>query len=439
MTIKKLIDYILQHNKRLVSPKGGGSIERFLNKVDTSLIKPAEYIARWLAFQAEEYGHEFLCSTMLDVQICKCLGLQTYIMPDESEHVVEGQVKGVNDLNKIKRTLPLYHSLAQKHITCIKEFKKICPKPVGGACFGPFTCAGGILGTEQLCLASIDNPELINKTLAITTEFIFEMAMACEKAGADFFWIAEPTGVLFSPQQFNEYCGRYIKKIFDSISVPGFLHIPGNTNHLIDEMMKTNAQCLSLDSFVDMRDMAHRIPLELIILGNINSVSMLYAPVEKITHDVAKLNREIGNFPNFVISSGGGLAKDTPENNLRVLFDATKKIPVWNREQYLQIHQLWRIIAAKSFNEMCLAMSQDHYLPEIITASLAEASVYLQRQYKYKHLSLASYSRQAHEILKFLNILNINPFCRIDIDGETFQPEHFKTYMLHITQGFVNN
>lgn len=401
-------------------------------------MKPAEYIARWLAFQAEEYGHEFLCSTMLDVQICKCLGLQTYFMPDGSEHVVENQVKDINDLKKIKRTAPLDHPLTLKHITCITEFKKICPKPVGGACFGPFTCAGGILGTEQLCIASIDNPELINKTMKITTEFIFEMALACEKAGADFFWIAEPTGILLSPQQFNEFCGKYIKKIFDGISVPGFLHIPGNTNHLIDELMKTNAQCLSLDSFVNMRDMAHKIPLELIILGNINSLSMLYDPAAKIAHDVAKLNREIRNFPNFVISSGGGLAKETPEENLLVLFDVTRKMPVWNREQYIQINQLWRIISTKSFDEICLILSQNRYSPDIIAASLEEACVYLQRQYKYKNLSLARYSVQAHEILKFLYADYLNDYCRINIEEDTFNLEQLKACMLHVTQGFVH-
>mgnify|MGYP000915232872 CR=1 FL=1 len=438
MTIKKLIDYIMKQNKRLVSPKGGGSIERFQKRVNTPIMKPAEYIAHWLAFQAEEYGHEFLCSTMLDVQICKCLGLQTYLMPDGSEHVVEYQINCANDLNKIKKTSPLAHPLVEKYITCITEFKKICTKPVGGACFGPFTCAGTILGTQHLCMASIDNPELIKKTMEITTDFILQMALDCEKAGADFFWIAEPTGVLFAPQQFNEFCGRYIKKIFDSISVPGFLHIPGNTNHLIDAMIKTNAQCLSLDSFVDMRDMAHRVPLDLIILGNINSVSMLYDPIDKIAQDTAKLNREIKNFPNFVISSGGGLSKDTPEENLKVLFDTTRKIPVWNREQYLQIHQLWRIMAAKSFAEIDLTLAKNNYSPDIVAASLEEACMYLKRQYKYKNLSLPRYSRQSHEILKLLCTDYISRFHSFNIESDTVTLEQLKANMLHIAQGFVN-
>jgi len=436
--VKKLIDYILQHDSRLVSPVGGGSVDKFSSRINTSLMKPEEELAYWMAFQSEEYGHEFLCSTMLDVHICKCLGLKTYVMPDGSEHVIEGQVSDTADLEKVNKISPLDHPLAKKYISCIKEFKKIAKKPVGGACFGPFTTAGGMMGTERLCINCIENPEFLERAIYITSNFIIKMALACEKAGADFFWIAEPTGVLISPQDFHEFSGKYIKEVFDNISIPGFLHIPGDTTHLIDEFIKTGAQCLSLDSYVDMRDMAHRIPPDVVILGNINSVSMLNNPVEKIAKDVEKLNSEIKNFPNFIISSGGGLSRETPEDNIKVLFEVTNSLPAWNRDQYIQINYLWHIIAEKPFDEMYRTLSLDRFSPKVIWACLEEACVYLKRQYKYHQLSLSLYSRQANEIFKLLQTEYIDTSCQVRIDDDTFNLDQLKAYLLHIVQGFIN-
>lgn len=424
--MKNLLDYIVSQERRLVSPVGGGSTARFSVLVNTENMATEERMANWMAFQTGEYGHDFPSSTMLDVYVCKCLGLQTFMLPGGSEHVITGQVKNRADLHKLRIPSPLSHPLSSRYINCIREFRKLSPKPVGGACFGPFTVAGGILGTQQLCMNCIDNPRLLHEVLQIATSFILQMALDCEKYGADFFWIAEPSAVLISPRDFWEFSGQYIKQIFDNIAAAGFLHVPGDTTHLIEGFVQSGAQCLSLDSFVDMRDTLYRIPSHVSILGNINSLSMLYNPVETVAAQVEELLQAINNFPNFIISSGGGLSPDTPEKNIRVLFEAAKTHHFWNNDQFTRINSLWRMMAGKSYAEIRGELLTGRFSPEVIRSSFEEACTYLGRQYKKRNISLEEYTRQLREISLLLHSDYINTQGTVSIDDHIYKVEQLQ-------------
>ena len=261
--------------------------------------------------------------------------------------------------------------------------------------------------------------------MEITTAFILDMALACQEAGADFFWIAEPTGAIVSPQHFQRYCGPYLQTIFERIDIPGFLHIPGNTNHLLGEMIKTKAQGLSLDSFINFRNLLQDIPRETVLMGNINSLSLLNDSTEKISQAVEKLNQQIKNFPNVIVSSGGGLAPDTPEANLRALFTMTRKTPVWSADQYRLINQLWPQMTAPTASDI----SPDglkNYAPPIIMTSLEEALAFLGQKQRQNQISRHEYVRQAQKIFQLLDAANIHHNGPIYFEGKMLTPEQLK-------------
>ena len=416
----KLIDYIIDQGRRLVCPVGGGPAKAFLAGPDIARLPEQEKAACWMAFQAREYGHDFLFSTMLDVHICKTMGLKTFTLAGGSEHVIENQVRNEDDLKNLNIIHPLDSPVARKYIHCVPALKRLCDKPVGGACFGPFTTAGSILGTQNLCLACVENPDFLNRVLALTSGFILAMARACEACGADFFWIAEPSGVLVSPGDFREFSGRYIKTIFQSIARPGFLHVSGNTGHLIDEFIQTGAQCLSLDHHIDLRDMAHAIPSDVSILGNINSLSMLLDPVYEIIGQVNQLNLSIRNFPNFIVGSGGGLSPDTPEENIRALFERTRHFPTRSREAFAQVDSLWHAMATNSFDEIRAMLSAGGFRREIILAGLEEACCFLGRNHVRKKICSSDYARHMRKLKKLLDTGFLNPDQALFLEGNTY-------------------
>ncbi len=426
--MKKLIDYILDRGRRLICPVGGGSVRAFRGRPDIAELSDEERMARWMAFQAEAYGHDFLFSTMLDVQVCKALGLKTFFLSDGGEHVVQHQVVRENDLRKLDVAHALNTPLVQAYIHCIKACKKLVDKPVGGACFGPFTTAGAILGTQDLCLCCLNAPDRLHNVLELATGFILEMARACENSGADFFWIAEPSAVLVSPDHFRRFSGRYLRTIFQGIGQPGFLHVPGNTSHLIDEFIQTGAQCLSLDHHVDMRDMAHLLPVDVSVLGNIDSLSMLFDPPSRIVEQVNRLSRSIKNFPNIIVGSGGGLSPETPEENINALFAAARTFPFHSREDFSRIDTLWRAMVDGSFDDILALLSTGNFTNAIVRDSFEEACCFSERSYLTGKCSSSDRTRQMEKLNNVLKTRFFNSDGTLLLEGKEFSVKYLRNH-----------
>lgn len=155
---------------------------------------------------------------------------------------------------------------------------------------------------------------------------------------------------------------------------------------------------MSLDHHVDMKTVAYTIPPDIVTLGNIDTISMALDDVEKIEKQVIELNEKIKNFPNFIVSSGGGIIDDTPEKNLSVLFDVTSRFPAYNKEQYNQINDLWRMIAANDWDLFNNYISEKNVSNKIINVCRDEACEYLNFQLENNKIDLESYNNRIKAI-----------------------------------------
>ena len=190
---KKLIEYIMSHNRRLISPVGSGSNEKFNDQVNSSNMKPEEKIARWMYFQTKEYGHDFVQSTIPYAEMCRNLGLKTYFSSNEMEYVYPGQIKDKSDLKKIQDAKLIKNLMLSPHILAIKEFKKLSGTPVGGGCFGPLTLLSCVMGLENFLKKCIKDPVWVEDVSIFFAELMMEIAFTCESYGADFFFGGRPS------------------------------------------------------------------------------------------------------------------------------------------------------------------------------------------------------------------------------------------------------
>lgn len=377
INIVKLLDYVASHNRRLVSPVGGGSADKFLRTLEGKNIKEEEKIARWLNFQNKEYGHDFLDSGVSYAEFCSFLDLETYIEKSGFENVVPGQIKNIDDIKRLKKINYSKKLKESPSIKAIKEFKKMSNKFIGGGCFGPITITSTVLGIENFLKCCIKNPELVEACAEFFYEILMKMAYEYEKAGADYFLLGEPTAVMVSPKHFRKYSGKYTKRIFSNISIPGFIHIPGDSSHLIEEFVATGAQCLSIDFHVDTKKLLYTVPRDVVILGNINTISLLKESKEEIEDKVQRLNVDIKNFQNYVVSSGGGIIEGTSDENLKVLFDVTRKFPVWSNDEYLLIKKIWDLINEGKVGELENLIEFKNPSKKLLKSSLDEMESYL--------------------------------------------------------------
>lgn len=394
-----LIDHIRSKDYRLVSPVGGGSIDLYKARRKEKSKSEIEFQVDYYNFLVEEYGYAFLESGISYSNLCKLFGFNTYIEKSGFENVYPGQLKDLSDLEKLKKCNYKKYIVESDEVEVVRRYySKYSKGFIGGGTFGPVTITGILLGINNFLKGLIRNPKFISECIKFFSEVIYTMALVYEKAGAKFFTIGDPTAVMLSPNQFWEFSGKYMKSIFSSISIPGFIHIPGDTSHLIENFIKTQAQCLSIDSHVDTKKLMYTVPNDIVVLGNINTVDLLKLSREEIEIQVRDLNTTVLNFENYVISSGGGVIEGTKDENIRAIFDITREFETWSSEEYSIIRRIWRNLDRNNYDKILNYCRNNNYQTELIDSAFEEYFTMLKQDFKKNKIKIKKVKEFYNEI-----------------------------------------
>ena len=82
----------------------------------------------------------------------------------------------------------------------MRLLRKKLEMPVGAYVSGPFTLAGLMIGANDIAIATIDSPEVVQATVNFCEHVIIDYAKALRQAGAGMICILEPTAMMLSPQ-----------------------------------------------------------------------------------------------------------------------------------------------------------------------------------------------------------------------------------------------
>lgn len=197
------------------------------------------------------------------------------------------------------------------------------PTVAGGS--GPFTLAAELVGASQAAIYTITEKEFMHRLLDYCTRVCERYLRSICDAGAEIVLIGEPTATILSPAAYSEFSGAYTARLIRSIGRPVILHICGDASHLIEAMCETGAQGLSLDAPVDLADAAGRVPGRIVLVGNIDTVSVLLEGTPRLVREkTTELLEAMRPYPNFVVSSGCDLSYATPPDNIAAMVDTVR-------------------------------------------------------------------------------------------------------------------
>ena len=101
---------------------------------------------------------------------------------------------------------------------------------------------------------------------------------------------------MLGPDQFEQFSAAYVRHINDSCkytSVATIYHTCGNTMQLIDKMVQSGVDAISLDAAaagVDLPTVASALPPDVIVMGNINPIgALLHDSPEAVVETVEEL------------------------------------------------------------------------------------------------------------------------------------------------------
>ncbi len=191
----------------------------------------------------------------------------------------------------------------------------------------PFTLASLMRGLKpwMLDLANEDQHELVHRLLDYTTSVTVQFIRLMSETGAHMTSngdsVAGPE--LISPGMFESFALPYEKKVVDcshALNLPYVLHICGNTNRIIDQMLETESDGLELDYKTDATLARDKMKDKAVFVGNIDPSGVLALGTPKLIEEKTReLLTIFADTPRFVLNAGCAIPPMTPPENLRAM------------------------------------------------------------------------------------------------------------------------
>jgi len=206
----RLIDDVRKTDRRLAVPLAGYPGIKLTNSTIRQNNFNAELQARSL-YKLVERTQPDMIITLMDLSIeAGSLGLPVRYPLAEIPLVEWHPVKSVQDLEQYKVIDPLYDGRLWVFLETIRLLRAKLDIPVGTYIAGPLTLAGLMMGTNNIALATLDQPDLVRATLNFCEEIIIDFARALVRAGAYVICIFDPTAVILSPEAYWNFAGIYV-------------------------------------------------------------------------------------------------------------------------------------------------------------------------------------------------------------------------------------
>ena len=262
---------------------------------------------------------------LMDLTVeAEALGLPIKFEENDTPSVSGHDIKTLEDLENLKASWTGNGGRMDLVIDVVRRFSAENDGLTGAYVIGPFTLAGELMGSSELTMSTILDPDLVTAFLEFSVDIITDYTKRLFDAGADMVCVLEPTAMMISPDQFEIFSLNPFRQIQENVdNKPLILHICGNTTHLIEKMGTSGAAGLSLDWQIDMVDSIQKIPEDMLLIGNLDPVQVfLQGNPESVKSDTLALMEKMKPYRNFVASSGCDLPLETPQENIAAFMEA---------------------------------------------------------------------------------------------------------------------
>ncbi len=253
--------------------------------------------------------HPLAIMGFMDLSVeAEAFGANIRFSEDEVPTVVGSIIKSEEDVINLKvpkvgaKRIQIYLDAMKK----AKQEIKDCP--VFAGCIGPFSLAGRLLGVSEAMISCYDEPEMVHLVLKKATEFLINYLQAYKDLGIDGVFMAEPLAGILSPNLCDEFSSRYVKEIVSALDDDSFLvayhNCGNNTLKMVDTILSTGCRLYHFGNAISIEQMLKLMPKDVMVMGNIDPVSLKDASKEDVIAATNALLEAIGDVDNFVISSG---------------------------------------------------------------------------------------------------------------------------------------
>jgi uroporphyrinogen-III decarboxylase len=196
-----------------------------------------------------------------------------------------------------------------------------------GVVYAPICVEGAAIamGYDKFFIWMRLYPDVVHKWLNITTEWYLRYCKAIEDivGKCKFLIIPDHSPHMVNKEQFNEFVLPYLNKVFGKYKGALRLwHNEGKVGNKLEDIDKIDAEIWHFGPFDD--ETIVRAKTHFCLMGNIHPPEFEKCSPKEVDIKCKKLIEKVG-IGKFWLSTGGGLAPNTPFKNIDALIASAKK------------------------------------------------------------------------------------------------------------------
>jgi len=187
------------------------------------------------------------------------------------------------------------------------------------------------LGFEGFSLTLYDNRRLIETLLDLYYDWMEIVAERICQLGFDLFITTDDfafkSGMLFSPEIFQELMVPRYQRVLKKITIPWVLHSDGNIMKVVDTLIDLGVAGLHPNEkgAMDIRAMKRDYGGRVCLLGNVDLNILGMGTPEEVDREVYGLIRDVGPGGGYILTSGNSLASYLNPECVLAMAQAVKK------------------------------------------------------------------------------------------------------------------
>lgn len=229
------------------------------------------------------------------------------------------------DWRKLKHYDPLTSIRTLDRVEACRLFKAHHGEeyPILGWVEGCFAEFCDLATVSEGLMMLLDEPEEVENAFQFLLEQQLMNARAQIDAGADIIGIGDAVASLIGLGVYRELVLPYEEKLIHGIQAMGAkvkLHICGNINHILADMVNTGAEIVDIDFMVDLSRALSLAKGKCSICGNLNPAEVILAGNEATVRAAAEeCLRVAAGSDTYLFSGGCEVPRYTPVENMRAM------------------------------------------------------------------------------------------------------------------------
>jgi uroporphyrinogen decarboxylase len=192
---------------------------------------------------------------------------------------------------------------------------------------GPLNVASFLMGTTELMISMMMEPEAVHRLLRIITDFLkaWHNLQRETFSSIDGIMMLDDIVGFLGEQEFLEFGYPYLKELYDEKATVKLFHNDADCTMSVKYYPDLGINLFNPGTHMTVRDLIRVTENKLTILGNIPPRDVLASGTrEEIHRSVAQLLTDTPDHTRLILSCGGGMPPDVTSENINAFISAAR-------------------------------------------------------------------------------------------------------------------